>query len=303
MTITAFAGNVYPGAFPTVNGDKITVEQWVKNPTMLRRVLESMVSQRFIGDFIFGSGDAQGGAVIYDQLTAQDLYPNEGDVGDIAPGGEFPSADTSDPTPKVAAVRKRGLQTKVTYDTVRRNDRDVLQRKLIKLSNAMTRRLDLVTFNVLDNEPLIPTSAAAKPLTDATADPINDFFQSIKVVDEADLGYKVDTCIVNPQEAYRLLGRKDIRDALPRENTAINPLLSRRLAGLFEIPNWIISNRQTAGKARLLQAKVAGSMRDEVPFYSRTIDWPLTEVYFIQVARQSVPIITDPKSIVNLTGL
>lgn len=296
-------GNVYPGAFPTVNGDKITVEQWMKNPTMLRRTLESMVSQRFIGDFIFGSGDAQGGAVIYDQLTEQDLYPSEGDVGEIAPGGEFPLADTGDPTPKVARVTKRGLATKVTYEHVRRNDRDTMARKLRKLTNAMVKRLDQVLFAVLDSEAAIPAAAAAKPLTDATADPLNDFLQTIKVVDENDLGYKIDTVLINPTDAYRLLGRKDVRDALPRENTAVNPIMSRRLSGLLEIDNWYMSNRQTQGTARLLQAKVAGSMRDEVPFYSRTIDKPENETYLVQVGRVSVPIIPDPKSIVNLSGL
>jgi hypothetical protein len=295
-------GNTYPGAFPTVNGDKITVEQWMHAPTMLRRTLENWLSQRWIADFIFSSGDAQGGAVIYDQLTAQDLYP-DGEPGDIAPGAEFPNVDTSDPTPKVARVTKRGLQTKLTYEHVRRNDRDTFTRKLTKLRNGLLRRVDTVTFAALDAEPLIQSVAAAKPLTDPTADPINDFLGAIQEVDENDLGYKIDTVIINPQEFYRLLGRKDIRDALPRENTTINPILSRRMSGFLEIPNWIVSNRQTAGRARVLQAKVVGSQRDEVPFYSRNIDEPKREVWYIQAARVNVPIVTDPYAIVNLTGL
>jgi hypothetical protein len=296
-------GNLYPGAAPTVNGDKITVEQWMKNPTMLRRTLESMASQRWIADFIFSSGDAMGGAVIYDQLTAQDLYPATGDVGEIAPGDEFPMVDTSDPTPKVAKVAKRGLMTKVTYETVRRNDRDTFARALVKLRNALVRKVDTVAFATLDAEPLIPFVTAATVMSNAAADPINDFLGAIKVVDEADLGYHVDTVILNPAEAYKLVGRKDVRDALPRENTAINPILSRQLAGFLNIPNWVISNRQTAGKARLLQAKVCGSQRDEIPFYSRNIDKPENEAWFVQAARVTVPVITDPKSIVELRGL
>lgn len=295
-------GLLYPGANPTVSGNKITVERFVKSPSQVYRVLNDLTRERFVADFIFAKGDAQGGAVLYDQVTESDLYSSRDPI-EIAPGAEFPMVTDLEGDPKVAAVTKRGAAFPLTYEAVRRDSRDVLNRGLVKLRNSSIKKHDAVAIAALLAAPT-RTAAATDDWPSADAEEVfTDLFGAVSSVEEADLGYTIDTIILNPARALDLLKKKDIRDALPRENVAVNPITSGRLYGLCGIPNWIITNRMDADKALLLQRGVAGSIRDEVPFYTRTVDQQERERYLIMAGRVSVPIVTDPLAVFKITGL
>lgn len=295
-------GLLYPGQPVAVQGNKITVERFVKNPTEVFRVLSDLAKERFVGDFIFAKSGAEGGAVIYDEIAENDLYADR-DPSEIAPGDEFPTVGDTQGDPKVAAATKRGAAFPLTYEAVRRDKRDVLNRGLVKLRNTSVRKHDAITMATLHGHAgLRRGNAAGTGWGDAAADVFADLFTGVFAVEEADLGYSVDTAIVNPAEVLKLLKRKDVRDALPRENTSINPILSGKLAGLCGIDNWIMTNRQTAGTVDLLQSKVAGSIGDEVPFYSRTINQEDRERYLIMAGRVSVPYVTDPLAVYEMAG-
>lgn len=294
-------GLLYPGANPSVVGNKITVERFVKSPSQVFRVLSDLTKERFVGDFIFSGGDAQGGAVLYDQVTENDLYASD-TPHEIAPGDEFPLVQDTQGDPKVAAVSKRGSAFPLTYEAVRRDQRDTLNRGLIKLRNSSVKKHDLISMAALHAAPTRTGNAAAVWSDAVNADIPGDFFTGVYTVEEADLGYSVDTAILNPAEVLKMLKRKDIRDMLPRENTSINPITSGRLTGLFGIPNWLVTNRQTAGHVDLLARQIAGSVRDEVPFYSRTLNQEDRERYLIMAGRVSVPIVTDPLAVYQLAG-
>lgn len=299
-------GLLYPGANPTVVGNKITVERFVKSPSQVYRVLSDLTKERFVADFIFSGGDAQGGAVLFDEVTENDLYasggPNAGDPTEIAPGDEFPLVSDSQGDPKVAAVTKRGSAFPLTYESVRRDARDVLNRGLVKLRNSSVRKHDTIAMQALLTHANVRTAPAVAGWGTATPDVPADFFGGISAVEEADLGYVVDTAVIHSQEVLKLMKRKDIRDMLPRENVTLNPIVSGRLTGLFGVPNWIVTNRQTPGTVLLLQRQIAGSIRDEVPFYSRVVDEEKRERYLIMAGRVSVPIVTDPLAVFKLTG-
>lgn len=294
-------GLLYPGANPQVVGNKITVERFVKSPSQVFRVLSDLTKERFVADFIFSSGDAQGGAVLYDEVTENDLYASD-DPREIAPGDEFPLVQDSQGDPKVAAVTKRGSAFPLTYEAVRRDQRDTLNRGLIKLRNSSVKKHDTVTMAKLHAANTRSGNAAAE-WDDPAADVFSDLFTGVNAVEESDLGYQIDTAIVNPAHVLALLKRKDVRDALPKENTAINPITSGKLTGLCGIPNWIVTNRQLRSTVTLLTRGVAGSIRDEVPFYSRTVDEETRERYLIMAGRVSVPIVTDPLAVYELEGV
>lgn len=296
---------MYPLGAPTVNGSQITIEMYLKNPTRVARDFAELSKERFLGDFIFSKGDAAGGAVIYDQLTENSLYADT-DPTEIAPGDEFPMADVGDLTPLVTKVSKRGSATLFTYEEIRRDQRDVVNRKMTRLRNSSIKKHDSIVMTALNTTPAggvaIRGTAAALPFTNITGDPIGEMFTACSAVEESDLGYVVDTAILHPVQALALLNRKDIRDMLPKENVSVNPILTGRLPNLGSIKNWIVSNRQAAGTVHFLQAKVAGSMRDEVPLYTRVVDQPHLERQLIMAGRVSVPIVTDPLCVYRLTG-
>jgi hypothetical protein len=296
------SGLLYPGAAPQVSGNQITVERFVKNPSQVQRVLSDLTKERFVADFIFSRGDAQGGAVVYDQISENDLYADR-EPTEIAPGDEFPLVGDIQGDQLVAATTKRGSAFELTYEAVRRDQRDVLNRGLIKLRNSSVKKHDEVAMAALDGAPT-RTAAAGAAWSGATGDQVlADIFGAVYSVEEADLGYTIDTVIINPAQVLNLLKKATIRDMLPRENPAINPVLSGRLANLAGIQNWIVTNRVASNKVFLLTSKIAGSIRDEVPFYSRTVDEPQRERYLIMAGRVSVPIITDPLAVFKLTGV
>lgn len=293
-------GTTYPPGAPTVNGQLITVEQYLKQPTRITRVINDLTRQRFIAERIFASGSATGGAVIYDQVTASELYTDR-DVQAIEPGSEFPIVTSGEVAPKVAAVTKWGGAAIFTYEAVRRDARDVLNRELTRLRNTIVRKVDTVAIAALDAAP-INTDTGTDWSNPTTGDPILDLAQGRSTIDDADLGYTADTILINPAQYVDLMGSKTVREALPRESLTGNPIANGQLNGFMGF-TWYVTNRVAAGTAYILSSTMAGSLNDELALYSRTIDQPERERYLVQAARVTVPTVTDPKAVLKLTGL
>lgn len=294
-------GTTYPPAPPTIDGQgRITVEQFLKTPTRVQRVIADMTAQRFLAERIFGTGNADGGAVIYDQLTGSDNLYTERDVQAIEPGSEFPLTDVGELAPKVAAVSKWGGAGIVTYEAARRDARDVLNRKLTRIRNTIVRKVDTVAIAALNGAP-VGGAVGTDWSNTTTRDAIGDIARATNNIDNLDLGYVADTVLINPTQELELFLDKSIRDALPREATT-NPIASGKLQGLMGL-TWYASNRVPLGTAYVLASQQAGSLHDEVPLYSRVVDQPERERYLIQAARVTVPVITDPLAVYRLTGL
>lgn len=293
---------MYPPVPPTVAGGKITIDLYLRQPTRITRVLNDLTAERFIGDRVFGSGNADGGAVLYDRVSEQDLYlDNEIEV--IAPGAEFPILGASETDPLVAKVAKRGGAVKLTYEAVRRNATDQFARQMRRLANTIVKKHDAIAISTLLGDADLGSGNAAAAWNASGSDPFADIMEAKLGVEQLDLGYLVDTAIINPQEFQALIANASIRAALPRENTTQNPVLSGQLAGLAGIANWIVTNRMTSGTALFVNSKIVGSINDELPMYTRVVDKQEDETYLIQGARVSVPVVTDPKAAFKLTGL
>lgn len=290
---------MYPPVAPSVGNGAITIDLFLRTPSRVQRVMADLTSQRFIADTLYSAGDAQGGAVVYDRVSEQDLFTDR-DIEEIAPGAEFPNVGGADTEPLVAKVAKRGGQVQISYEAVRRNNRDVVQRALTKLRNTIVKRHDAIAVNAVLNDADVLTGSATNPWNTTSADPFADIVAAVSEIEQQDLGYSANLGLINPQERLSLLSNKAIRDALPRENVQVNPLLSGQLAGLAGIPNWIVSNRVPAGTVIIANGGVVGSMRDEMPLYTRVIDKQETETWIVQAARVSVPVITDPKAAIVL---
>lgn len=291
----------YPPAPPTVDGQgRITVEQFLKTPTRVTRVIEDLARERFLAERIFGKGDAQGGAVIYDQVTASELYTDR-DVQAIDAGSEFPIVSSGESAPKVAAVTKWGGAAVLTYEAVRRDSRDTLNRELTKLRNTIVRKVDTVAIAALNAAPILTDTGT--DWSDSTAgNPVLDLASARSQIDDQDMGYTADTVLINPAQYVDLISNTKVANSLPRDVVAANPIASGQLGNYMGF-TWYVTNRVPAGTAYILSSMMAGSLRDELPLYSRPIDQPERERWLIQAARVTVPIVTDPKAVLKLTGL
>jgi hypothetical protein len=294
-----FPGSPYPPAPPVVNGQLITVSQFVTNPARVQRAITDLTIGRYVTDVVFGQGPtATGGAVIYDQVTQADTFLAD-DVQEIEPGGEFPLLGDTDLGPLVAIARKYGGEVPLTDEEVRRDNRNVLNRRMVKLRNTIIRKTDTVSMAALRAAPLI-TQVASGDWSTAATDIISDLATATNAVDRLDLGYVCDTVLINPDQELDLLKDKDIRDALPRErdNGLIRTGNLGRLMGL----DFVVSNRVLPGEVFVVMRKVIGSVSDEVPLYARPIPEPRRERTFIHGARVVTPYVTDPKAGVRITG-
>lgn len=297
-------GLTYPPNGPTVSGTNYTVDWAMTNPTFINRAVQSMVVGRFISDYIFRQGNAAGGSVVYERtLGIDEKYPTRGDAEIIEPGDEFPLVDVGDVSRLTAIVDKFGAAALITYEQVRRNRMDKVQEALIKISNAIVRKTDARAMAALAADTDKLTMAAAAAWGSGTPDPFADLVTAVGTINATELGYDADTVLINPTDAAKLIKNRDIRDQLPRENVAANPLLTGRLANLAGIPNWIQTPLKAAGSLYILQQNVTGVHAEEVGPYSRRINEEANERWRVMGARVSVPIITDPKSILHLTGI
>lgn len=295
----------YPAPAPTISGSTISVDAFLKSPPMVQRMIDDLTLNRFVADQMFAPGPpATGGAVLYDQVTASELYTTR-DVQAIEPGAAFPILNETEANPLVAAAVKYGGAIELTYEAIRRDRRDLLARGLTKLRNTVIKKVDAVALAALDaavTAGTIPTAAASADWGTIGTDIILDIETGRSAVDEADLGYQIDTVLLNPAEALGIRKNTGIRAALPRENTANNLIGSRDLDGLLGIPHWYITNRVSAGRVYLVQSKTTGTISDEMPLYSRVVDDEKNERKLVMAARVVVPYITDPKSAYVITG-
>ncbi|MEV8023667.1 major capsid protein [Microbacterium sp. NPDC080220] len=291
----------YPLAAPSVNGSTITVETMLNQPTRITRYLSDIRLRNYISGLFFSSpGGVSGGAVVYDQLTLNDLFPTR-DVQEVAPGAEFPNITSENPTPKTAAVEKHGGKFFVLDEARDRNDQGVIQREGRKLINAMVRRQDARTIAIVDaalaefsSQVVVGTNwnnvvTGGSGQTNAALWPAADIARIQTLADQQELGVEIDTLVLNPAQALQL-----------------RIVYGDDLNGLLEthgIENLSVSNRVAAGTAYALAAGQPGEIRPEKALSTETWREPETQRTWVQTDARFVSFITDPYSVFKLTGL
>lgn len=293
----------YPPNGVSFEDQMYSVNWAMKNPTFIEKAVNLQLQGKFISDYIFRAGNADAGAVVYERtLGVNEKYPLKGDVQIIEPGDLFPLVDVGETTKETASVDKFGAAVNITYEAVRRNKKDKVQEAIIKLSNAILRKTDQRAMAALAADADKLVSLAAAGWATAGADPFADIVTAVGLGEGQELDYNLDTVLINPIDAAKLLKNKELREQLPRENASLNPLLSGRLEGLAGL-SWIQTNRKAAGSLYILQKNITGVHAQELGTYTKNIDEEKYERWRVQGARVSVPLITDPKSIIEVTGI
>lgn len=295
----------YPLDPPTLSGNRITVDLMLQNPTRITRMIRDLSLQRFIADRVFRSGGGvTGGAVVYYQATANELYPPTGrDVEEVSPGSEHPIVTDERLVPAIEPVRKYGGKVFVTQEARDRNDTAYFTNQVTKLTNAIVRKINARAIEVLEAavtahsrsvtgndwssfilEGTTPTANADRPTADFAAARLD--------AETRELGYVYDTWLVNPQELINLvIGYGD----------KLNAVLDS--AGVREM---YASNRVTAGTAYAVAGQQAGEMRIEQPLRTTTADEGaphMRERTWVQANVRPVMVVTDPFAILKFTGL
>lgn len=293
--------SAYPYAAPSVNGSSVTVEQMLQQPTRITRYLSDIQLRGLVATRIFSSPTGvSGGAVIYDQLTLNDLFSTR-DVQNVEPGAEFPIITSENPTPLVASVEKYGGKFFVTDEARDRNDGGVIQREGRKLINTIMRKTDQKAIATLEASISANASqtvtgvnwnsvvTAGTSASNATAYPAADLSKVQLLADTQELGTEFNLWIVNPaqQAQFNLVYGTGAAEVLASYGVEM-----------------VASNRVAAGTAYVVEAGQVGEIRVEKPLSTETWrDAHGRQRTWVQSDMRPVMYVTNPFSVVKVQGL
>lgn len=299
--MATYNSSAYPYASPSVNGSEITVQQLLDEPTRITRYLSDIQLRGLVASRIFSSPTGvSGGAVIYDQLTLNDLFSTR-DVQNVEPGAEFPIITSDNPTPLVASVEKYGGKFFVTDEARDRNDGGVIQREGRKLINTIMRKTDQKAIATL--EAAISANAtqtvtgvnwnsvvtAGTSASNASAYPAADLSKVQLLADTQELGAEFNLWIVNPAQKaqFDLVYGTGGAEVLNAYNV-----------------DMVASNRVAAGTAYVVEEQQVGEIRVEKPLSTETWrDANGRQRTWVQSDMRPVMYVTNPFSVVKVTGL
>lgn len=292
----------YPQIAPTISGQLVTASVFLQSPPRVQKAITDFTVERFIMDKVFSRGpQATGGAVIYDQVLGTYFFLDR-DIQEIRPGSRFPILAGGEQLPSVAAVRKLGGEVMLTDEVIRRDNRNLVQREMIRLGNNVVRYVDASAIAALNAAPIL-TGTVGTGWNQVGSDPLADIAKFAELIYGPDLGYVPDTILMNPTTHSAAVANTSLRTALPRENLGDNnPIFGGRL-NMLEGLNFYLTNRVPVGTIYILAAGMIGSYSEEVPEYYKTIYEPREETWYIHGARITVPYVTDPLACIKVTGV
>lgn len=290
----------YPLGTPSVSGNTLSVDVMLKEPTRINAYLSDLALKGYFAERIFtNGGGVSGGALVYTQLTSNDLFPTRA-AQKVAPGAEFPEVTFDRPEPKTAQVEKLGGKFRVTDEARDRNDLSAIQSEGVKLGNDIQRQLHARALAELEasitavgsDVQMTGTSwADATALTLSTENkaalPAADLATIRKRGFVQELGVDYNLLIMNPQEYANLSIIYGDAEAWLR-------------AQGFSVA---VSNVVTAGSAYAIQEGGVGQVRYEQPLKTVTYRDDRTESTWVQSSVRSVFAVTNPYNVLKITGL
>lgn len=294
----------------TLSGQKITVDWLMNNPTVVYRTLRTLVQQRLIGDKILtGRVDATGsGSVIFG--VSEGIFPKR-QAERTAAGAEYPLTDDDPGVPAQVNVDKWTLATQFPQELVARNRLDVVNRKLMKITNQVVFGFDALVLSAVSSA-VTQTQAAAAAWNTATADQFLDIMLSGAVVDSLNLGYAADTVVLSPTFYARLVASAKVLDHTPREG--MDPLImTGRMIQFAGVTFLKSTNLPTGVNVLVLDSTQLGSIATERlggpnwtgspdTVESKLIPLEQRDGWQLMVRKVAVPFVQEPGAAVKLTG-
>lgn len=316
--------NTYPPASPTINGDVVSANRFLKDTPMVARALRTIEAEQFVSDRILtGQSYTESGAVSYEQ--DEGIYADRAPRA-VAPGAEYPLTTISTGPVQTANTVKWGQDSEVTDESLNRRRYNAITRALVKLVNSSVQKIDSIALSAAASA-ITQTSAAAAVWTSGTPNILRDLMKAQAVLLKLKQGYNADTVFVDIDVFAAITSDEKIQALLARELPGVqNSPIQRgmdspyvkRIGGF----NWVTSPvAPISNVALMLDSTRFGEFVDELlpaPGYVRatgeggrpvsmtqvkTIREDENDRWRVRARRITVPVVLEPNAAVKITGV
>lgn len=292
------------------SGVRITVNDWLKDPTIIPAYIISLLDQGFLADAILRpGGSAPSGVVRYEETTP--LY-SDSLIETRAEGSEIPIGSVSRGVPNVAYTQDRAIRLLITEEMRRRDSIDMFARGIAQITNTMKRAYDdMFVASVLNNVNIFSQAASASWGT-TTTDIRGDILAAAQKIEGAqdgqgsELGYEADTLIVNRNTKFDIITSDQFNKVYQYGGnlTDENLMYTGKLPVKILQYDVLFSPRVPANVAILLQRNQCGFICDEVPLRSMDMVEDRNRLSWSSIVqRASAMGIDQPKSVCKITGV
>lgn len=254
-----------------IDGPRITVDTFLKDPLRIQELVFQMADQQFLADALLRSaGPVQSGAVEFFSSTP---FYADSEAGRRAEFGEVPVAVTSRGAPNVTYVEERALGIFVSDEMRRRQNVDPVNTQLLQVRNTLTKAWDDVFVATLKGAITQTVTPGVAWDTETTASAIRkDINAARKLVATAkapgqntSFGFKADTLVVSEARAFDLINQEDFNKPylgnIADENLLYTGKLPNKILGLDVVVSRVLDD----DTALVLQRKIVGFIADELP--------------------------------------
>lgn len=301
------ASYTYPTARPSGQLTTAETHLLLRNPQVIAKRVATLTDQRFISDFLLaGRYSAEGGGIFYE--TGEQIFPADSSES-VAPNGEYPKTVLTEGELASAKTDKRGLETDITDERIKRGGQGAVDRALTKLVNGVVRDVDGIAMSVIASK---ITDAFASSAWTTVANVVTALASAKANRENLALGLDLDTVALSGAQWAKVMGLFATAGVLPREadgNPLVNGQFPQNLLGY----TWVTSPYIIGSDPLLIDRVQLGGMADEdlgSPDYVRSGDFNVetyskrndTDSYTVRARRVVVPVVIEPRAGMRLTG-
>lgn len=303
-------GVLYPST-PTLSGDKVIAERFMKTPTLIQRRVDEMAAQTFLADFLFTGRELSNGSVVYEVADGIFLA---GKPEVVNPGAEYSRVLPTSGAAALATVRKRGIDVPVVDEKIGRSGMNEPERAMRQLVSTVRREVDDSAV-IAAATAVTQTQAAKATWTDVAGRRAWLDVELAKAkIKSHRMGYEADTVLVR-SDLYPYLA-ESLLAALPREGsdstlrTGTLPSLNGLTYAPADFPagsgvDVMVVDRSVFGSLvfeEIPSPEYSGSSRTGIETWTRR-DPDANDQWLIRGRRVVVPIVQEPLAAVELTGV
>ncbi|QFP96127.1 major head protein [Gordonia phage DobbysSock] len=301
----------YPPAAPTLSGDALTIDRFLKDPTLVARRLRTLAEQRFIADVLLSARlTTDSGSILYE--TGESIYSDRAPEA-VAPGSEYPLTPVGTGEAQLAKTVKWGRDVEITDESISRQKIDPVNRALTKLVNNTVKTIDSVALAAIAST-VTQASAALSSWASGTPNIFRDIARAKAKIRALNEGFEPDTVVVDDVTFANIISDPAFALLLPRESrdtpvfTGNFPIID----GMRILPS---PNLPITGRALIADTVQLGGMADEnlggpgyvsaegVGIQAKTIRKDDEDKWRVRARRVTVPIVLEPKAAWWITGV